>query len=176
MFNNTLFVARTLSKLTLLSACFMPLMAIAIWLFWDSLAIYAAGNLHYKYDLQGMSLGSKGVGFLISISAALVQSYGLLGLKQTFDAASNGHTFSDDSLIGFRRFAWVTLAMVPIGVIQNTLFIIVYSLSDPSHMGTLDISLGSNEAKSLFIGVLLVFVAHVFAEGKAAKDENDTFL
>lgn len=176
MKRNSLKLARALSYITLFFAAALPLIAVMIWSFWDQLAPLAAGNLQHRYNLAGLSTGERLAGFAISITGAFIQSIGLLGLKNTFTEASEGRAYSDLALRGFRRFAWITLLMVPVGIMQNALFIVLYSLSDPAHEGTLQITLGTPEIKSLFIGLLLVFVALVFADGKAAKDENDSFL
>ena len=66
--------------------------------------------------------------------------------------------------------------MVFFGIIQRAGYIALFSVSDPDHLGRLDIQFGSTELKALFVGLLLVFVAYVFAEGKQAKDENEAFL
>lgn len=169
-------LASILSIATLLGAFALPLMAVVIWLFWGQLAPYAAGNLQHAFNLSGLSVGGKLAGFTLSLIVAAIQAYGLLGLRATFLEAKAGNPLSERAINGFRRFAWVALVMVFMGIIQRTGLIVIFSLSDPVHQGMLDIKVGSNELKALFMGLLLVFVAYVFAEGKRAKDENETFL
>ncbi|TQV84652.1 DUF2975 domain-containing protein [Exilibacterium tricleocarpae] len=169
-------LAEFLALITLLAAIALPLSAAAIWLFWTKLAPFAAGNLGYAFDLTHLGVGARLAGFALALLGAVVQAYGLLGLRQTFQEAVAGRSLSARAVNGFRRFAWVTLAMVFIGIVQRTGWIVIFSLSDPTHQGTLDIRLGSEELQALFMGLLLVFVAHVFAEGKQAKDENAAFL
>ncbi|WP_086930261.1 DUF2975 domain-containing protein [Agarilytica rhodophyticola] len=168
--------AHVLSYLTLFGALMLPLMAATIWLFWNQLAPFASLNLHHIFDLRQLSVGERLAGFTVSLIGATIQAYGLLGLRKTFCEAAANKPLSEQAIYGFRRFAWVTLTMVFIGVAQRTGLIIIFSLSDPAQQGMLDIQLGTEELKSLFMGLLLVFVAHIFAEGKKAKDENEAFL
>jgi len=169
-------LAKTLSVVTLLGAFALPLIAVIVWLLWDQFAPYAAGYFPQAYDLTGLTTGERFVGFALLFIGAIIQAYGLLGLTTTFREAANGNPLSERAINGFRRFAWITLIMVVIAIIQRTGLIAILSLSDPAYQGRLDIQFGSNELKGLFIGLVLVFVAHVFAEGKRAKDENETFL
>jgi len=169
-------LANILSKLTLLGAFSLPLITAVIWLFWQQFAPHAAGILQHIFNLSGLSVGERFAGFTLSLLGAVIQAYGLLGLRTTFLEAGTGNPLSEKAIHGFRRFAWVALIMVFIGIIQRTGLIVIFSLSDPAHQGRLDVQVGTDELKALFMGLLLVFVAHVFAEGKRAKDENETFL
>ncbi len=169
-------LATMLAHLTLLGAAALPLMALAIWFFWDQLAPHAVGNLQYAFDVTNIGVGARLSGFTLSLAGAVIQAYGLLGLRQTFLEAAEGRSLSARAVKGFRRFAWVTLAMVFVGIIQHTGLIVILSLSEPGREGTLSFQFGTNEIKALYIGALLVFVAHVFAEGKQAKEENEAFL
>lgn len=168
--------ASVLSVVTLIGAILVPLTSVVIWLFWEQLAPLAARNLPVAFDLTTLSTGSKLAGFALTFAGGIIQAYGLLGLRTTFSEAAGGNPLSDSAIRGFRRFAWVILVMVFVGIVQQTGLIVIFSLSDPAHQGMLSIQLGSNELKSLFIGLLLVFVAHIFTEGKRAKDENEAFL
>lgn len=165
-----------LSYITLAGAIALIIMAFAIWLFWDHLAPYAAGNLKYSFNLSGLTIGERFIGFAISFLGAVIQAYGLLGLRHTFSEAAQGNPLSEKAVRGFRRFAWVTLIMVLIGILQRTGLIVLFSLSDAAHEGTLSIQLGSNELKAAFLGLLLVFVAQIFMEGKRVKEENEAFI
>lgn len=168
--------AHWLSVLALITAVLLPMSAIGIWLYWDQLAPLAAGNLNDEFDLQALSTLERMAGFSVSIAGAMIQAYGYLGLRQTFREAAVGRALSELSIRGFRRFAWITLISVLVGVIQRTLWIVIFSISDATQDDRIDIQLGSGELKALFVGLLLVFVAHVFVEGKRAKDENDSFI
>ena len=165
-----------LAHLTLFGAIACPVFAIGVWIYWDQLALVAFADLVPGFNLAGLSTGERVVGCGLTLTGALIRSYGLLGLRQTFMQATSGTVLSEKGLQGFRQFAWVTLIMVLFGIVQRTGLIMLFSLSDPAHQGRLDIQLGSDELGAFFIGLLLVFVARVFAEGKQAKDENDTFL
>lgn len=168
--------AFTLAQTTLAGAIALPLMAAAIWLFWDHLAPLAAGDLQRAYDLANLGAGAKLSGFILSLTGALIQSYGLLALRRTFLEAAEGRPLSAGSVKGFRVFAWVALAMVFVGIIQYAGLSIILSFNDQIPGGSLSLQFGTREISAFFMAMLLVFVAHVFAEGKKAKDENESFL
>lgn len=168
--------ATALAHITLAVAVALPTIAVIVWLFWDQLAPFAASNLPYAFDLTALGSGARLAGFFVLALGATIQAYGLLGLRQTFLAAAKGTSLSTRSVKGFQRFAWVSLIMVFFGIFQRTALIAIFSASDPTRQGALDIQLGSNELQALFMALLLVFVARVFAEGKLAKDEVETFL
>ncbi len=176
MSKNSLLLARILSYFTLTGAVALPLIAVCTWIFWDTLAPMASGNLQHVFDVKGLSAGERIAGFTVSMLGAAIQAFGLLALRSTFREAAAGRPLSAKAIKGFRHFAWITLVMVFVGIAQYTGLVAILSLSDPAHPGMMEIKVGSNELKALFLGLLLVFVAHVFAEGKRAKDENETFL
>ena len=169
-------LAAVMAHVTLLAAVALPLATAAIWIFWDQLAPRGVGNLVHFYDVTSLGLLARLAGFSLFLFGAGVQAYGLLGLRRTFQEAAAGNALSARAVLGFRRFAWVALAMVFIGIVQQTGLIAIISASDPARPGALSINLGTNELKALFMALLLVFVAHVFAEAKKTKDENAAFL
>lgn len=168
--------ARFLALATYAGAIALPLIALAIWIFWDSLAPAASANLGHGFDLSALGPGARLAGLAVSLAGALLWSYGLLALRQTFLEAARGRPLSREAVRGFRRFAWIALVMVFVGALQRTLYILIYSISNLGMDGQLSIQFGTPELGALFIGLLFVFVAHVFAAGLRAADENERFL
>ncbi|MEO1241751.1 MAG: hypothetical protein AAFX54_07560 [Pseudomonadota bacterium] len=168
--------AALLAQLTLAAAAALPVIAALIWIFWDALAPLAAAQIGSPYDLTALGAGGRFAGFGVMLVGAALQAYGLLGLRRTFLEASRDRALSTAAVNGFRRFAIISLVMVFIGIVQRAALIIIFSLSDPAHQGALSIQFGTPELKALFMGLLLVFVAQVFAQGKKAQDENAAFL
>ena len=128
-----------LSITTLGVVCILPIVVIGIWVFWEYFAHYAAGNLPIAYDVNNLTIGQRLIGFTLSLVGALIQAYGLLGLRATFLETKEGRSFSSKAIKRFGRFAKVTLVMVFVGIIQRTGFIALFSLSDPDHPGSLNI-------------------------------------
>lgn len=164
--------AQILGLLTRLAAFSLPLIVAGIWLFWDQLAPLAGSGL----EVTSLSVPGRIAGFGLSLCAALLQAYGLIGLSRTFTQGAAGRALSAASVAGFRRFAWVTLWMVPIRVIVATGITTLISMSDSVPGGSLSLKFGSQEVGAAFIGLLLVFTAQVFAQGHAAQAENEAFL
>ncbi len=168
--------ARIMAHMTLAGAIALPCIAAVIWLFWDDLAPLAAGNLGAGFDIENLSPLSRLAGFAVALAGAGIQVVGLLGLRRTFQEGAAGRPLSARSVLGFRRFARVAVIMVFVGIVQNTAYIVIFSISDPSTQGQLSINFGSDEIRALFMALLLLFVARVFAAGKRAADENAAFL
>jgi len=173
---NTNRLASVLARFTLLAAIALPVAAAAIWIFWDKLAVHTTGNFKHIYDVTALGSGARFAGFALFLAVAIIQVYGLLGVRRTFLEAAQGRAYSSRAINGFKRFAWISLIMVFVAVLQRTVLILIISLSDPSQQGAFSIQFGTSEIKALFMGLLLVFVAHVFSQGKDAKDENDAFF
>lgn len=168
--------ANIFAKVALLGAVMFPVLSLMTWIFWEQFAPLISRDMNYVFNLNALSNLDRVFGFCVSILGALIQAFGLLGLRETFLEAADGHLLSDKAIKGFRRFAWITLLMVFVGIMQRAAYIIIFSISDPAHQGILEIQLGSPELYGIFIGCLLVFVALVFDEGKRSKEENDAFL
>lgn len=164
--------AKFLEVLTRFAAIALPIIAAGIWLFWDDLAPLAGSGL----EVTSLSASGRLAGFGLSLGAALLQAYGLLGLSRTFAEGAAGRALSAASVSGFRRFAWVTLWMVPARVVLTTAITTLVSMNDSVPGGSVALYFGSSEVSAVFIGLLLVFTAQVFAQGQAAQAENEAFL
>ncbi|MEM8789805.1 MAG: hypothetical protein AAGE76_16245 [Pseudomonadota bacterium] len=164
--------ATALAALTLVAAAALPLSAGLIWLFWDTLAPLSG------HPLAQAALGpsTRWAGFAVSLAAALIQAWGLLGLHRTFREAAARRPLSPRAVAGFRRFAWVSLAMVGIGILQHSSMSVLVSLADPTTPDTLVVRIGTPEMQAAFLALLLVFAAQVFAEGARAVEENAGFV
>ncbi|MEM6682350.1 MAG: hypothetical protein AAF607_08915 [Pseudomonadota bacterium] len=153
----------------------MPIIAVTTWLFWDTLApqtpVAATG-----LDVTALDLTGRVIGFSVSMVLALIHSYGLLGLAQTFAQGALGNALSAQSIAGFKRFTWTALALVPAKIAQQTFLILLVSLSDTASPGQIAVRIGSPEISAGFTAILLVFVAQVFVQGHAAEEENKAFL
>ncbi|MEL6829806.1 MAG: hypothetical protein AAFO63_06685 [Pseudomonadota bacterium] len=165
-----------MAHLTLLGAVALPVSSVAIWLFWDTLATLSAAGLGHIYDPTRLNTVSRLIGFGVFFVGALIQAYGLLGLRETFLEGVAGTPLSPRGVGGFRRFAIVSLIMVLMGVVQHTVIVLLLSINDPSMPGALSFQFGSNEVGSLFMALLLIFVAQVFTVGQRAEEENSAFV
>ncbi|MEM6852568.1 MAG: hypothetical protein AAF527_12620 [Pseudomonadota bacterium] len=165
-----------LSTASLIAAIALPIWAVALWVFWDPISAAAAAGAQLPYDPSAVGLSGRVAGCLVWLLGAAIQAYGLLGLRRTFAEAQAGRPLSSLSLKGFQRFAWASVASAAYGVAQHTALILILSVSDPATPGAVSIQFGSHQAQALFIGLLMVFVAEVFAEGKRAADETAAFI
>ena len=165
-------LAHSLALLALLGAIALPVLSILIWVFWDSLSPLVTAQLMHQLDVSALSVMDKIICAAISLVGAGLGTFGLLKVRRTFQEAAVGRPLSQASVLGFKHFAWISVLLVPVGVLQKTGYIVVFSLADPAHDGMLSIQFGSLELKALFTALVFLFVAHVFAAGQRAEEEN----
>lgn len=156
---------------TLLSAVFGVVLSILMWSHLEAFVALTSDPLAAPYDLSHMSLSMRLIGGAVSLSGALIGAYGLLNLRRTFLEASAGRALSLLSVMCFRRFAWVSLILVMVGIVQSSLYGVIYSMSDVNSQNQVSVTFGSLEMGQLFSAVLLVFAAQVFAMGRQAEED-----
>lgn len=144
--------------------------------FAKSLTALAPIDGPYKFDLSGLTTAMQAALIAVLVLPTLLVCYGLLGLRQTFLEAAAERTFSNKAVSGLRRFAFVSLVMVVVGVFQNAAMMAIFTYTDPNLPGELPIEFGSEELEDLFNTIMIFFVCHIFVLAKRTKDENDAFL
>lgn|GEM_PF-4974764 len=112
--------------------------------------------------------------FLAAIVTFLRLSIGLLGLvflRRMFLEGAQGRYFSEMSVSSFRHFSWAALAYVVAAPIERTLVILVFTLGNPEGERMFSVSVGTPDLHALFLGLLLVAVAHMFDHGRKLAPE-----
>ena len=168
--------ARIMAFIALLAAVALPVIAAAGWIFLDKLAELAVGSIGVYFEADTVGTTARFIGFMVAAAGACLQAFGLLGLRRMFLEAAKGRWLSMAAIAGFRRFAWVSVAMVLVGIVQQSAYSAILTMGHPTRPGELAVSLGSNEVKALFTALLLVFAVHVFTAGRRAEEENAAFL
>ncbi|WP_136656553.1 DUF2975 domain-containing protein [Nitratireductor sp. XY-223] len=175
-------LARILAVATTIAMVLLPLLTALVW------AAALVGTLpqwlameHFSgtavpVDLATTSPWAKLLALSVEMVGALILVYGLSGLRRTFVESAEGRWFSASSIDGFRRFAWVSLAMVFVDIVQQSALSVIMSVGTPGVQNQLSISFGSLDLAKLFTALLFVFVAQVFVAGKAIDDENAAFI
>ncbi|MEM6462525.1 MAG: hypothetical protein AAF724_11460 [Pseudomonadota bacterium] len=168
-------LARNLATLTAVGMILLPLTIAAVWIFPQWLSVMPTIGA-VSVDLTETSLLARILALATQLIGVSILIYGLAGLRQTFHESARGYWFSARSIAGFRRFAWVSLAMVFVGVFQNAVLTAVVSAGTPGMPNQMSISFGSADLAKLFSALLFVFVAQIFVAGKAIDDENASFI
>jgi hypothetical protein len=168
--------AGIMARVTLLGAAALPVLAAAIWIYLDFFGRLAMDSGFMAFDPGAVGLSGRLAGFVVSLAGAGLQVWSLLCLRKTFQEAADGRALSAVAVFSFRRFAWISLAMVFVGIAQHTGYVAIVSMSDPDLPNQIAIRFGSGELKSLLIALLFVFAAQVFAAGREAQEENAAFL
>ena len=169
-------LATALSIATSIGIYALPVIITAIWLAPGWFSAPALGLDMGGFNLSDASLTARLAGLAVALAGVVVQIYGLAGLRRTFEESVSGRWFSYRSIQGFRRFAWVSLTMVFIGIVQLSAWSVILSMGTPGVQNQLNISFGSADLTTLFTAMLFVFVAHIFLAGKAVDEENAAFI
>lgn len=168
------FAARMATGVEVLMAllCLMiPFAAATPWLF-----SYMQVVDGYRAD-SALLLGMPQLVIALSMLPMLaVQIVGLLGLRRTFAAAARGEYFSVDAVGGFRRFAWSTVWIVPVNIIQRSLTLAYVTWLDPAMPNILTIDVGSDDFRALVLAMLFLFVAQIFSIGRRVDEDVRSIL
>ena len=154
-----------------------PIQAAAIWLFWsENVNVTIDGQAFYGDGAApGMTL--RLIGLAAFLIVALVQSWGLLGLRRTFQEASIGRVFSQQSVQGFRLFAITSLIVIFANEANWLLFETIKEWAAlEGQAGSFTVSTGLPSWSEVSAALLLIFVAQAFAIGKGVQEENDAFV
>lgn len=115
-------------------------------------------------------------GWLIALLGSAPVMVGLWSVRRTFLESAEGRPFSDVSVRSFRRFAWASLiAVIAVIVERSATGMAITSLS-PDLQDQLSIGLGSEDFSRLFSALLLVAVAHMFADAKRMAEDIEGLL
>ncbi|CAK9041922.1 Uncharacterized HTH-type transcriptional regulator YozG [Durusdinium trenchii] len=94
--------SKALAYLTLAVAIALPITAALVWIFWTPLAPLAAANTGGAYDLTALRPLARFAGFGVMLTAAAIQAYGLLGLRNTFLEASKDRALSEKAALDMK--------------------------------------------------------------------------
>lgn len=115
-------------------------------------------------------------GWLIALVGAVPLMIGLWSVRRTFLESAQGRPFSEASVRAFRRFAWASLIAMVAAIVERSVTGLAVSTLSPDIQDTLAIGFGSEDVSRLFGALILVAVAHMFAEGKRLADDVEGLL
>lgn len=175
--------AYVLSFVTLIGAVALPIVSGGVWVFLDHIPTMGDDNSGFSYNPFGVEFDAKFVetpariaGFCVAVIAAGIQAIGLLAVRATFLEAAQGRALSLRSVVYFRRFAWISLVMVFIGIARESAYSVILSWSNPVGERYVSVTFELKEFSALFVALLFLFVAHVFTAGSMIEKENETFI
>jgi len=168
--------AHVMAVITLMGAVALPIFQGGAWIFLDEFTALGVDDWGFSFDAASISTPARIAGFLVAVSSACIQAFGLMAVRATFMEAALGRALSLRAVVQFRRFAWISVVMVFVGIIQNSAYSVIFSWGNPEGSRQLEIEFGSNELSTLFVALLFMFVAHVFATGRKIEEENATFI
>jgi hypothetical protein len=149
----------------------IPLAAAYPWLF--ATAQVAEG---YQVD-SSLLIGMPQIVMSLAMLPLLaIQLYGLFNLKRTFVAAARAEWFSPEAVAGFRRFAWSTVWLVPVTIIQQSVLLAYVSWLDPAKQNILAINIESKDVRALIVALLFLFVAQIFSIGQRVDEDARSIL
>lgn len=169
-------LARLLSVFLVIAAVLIPAVIFAFVLFGDSMELTLLGNRDVELKDDDFTFVMRSILGLFAIGYLTPLLVGFLGLKQTFDEAAQARWLSEKSVAGFQRFAWANLARVCYEVLGGTLLVTYVRLQQVPEQISFSFEWTSDFFTTLFIALAILVVAHIFAAGKSAFEENQTFV
>jgi hypothetical protein len=115
-------------------------------------------------------------GWVIALVGAVPPMIGLWSVRRTFLENAQGRPFSEASVRGFRRFAWASLIAMVVAIVERSATGVAVSVLSPDIQNVLSIGFGSEDVSRLFGALLLVAVAHMFAEGRRLAEDVEGLL
>ncbi|MCF4097666.1 DUF2975 domain-containing protein [Maritalea mediterranea] len=169
-------LARILSVLLSIAIYVIPIMIALLVLFGDTLKLALLGN--QVLDVQAdeftpairIVLGVFAAGYLVPLLV------GFAGLRQTFREAAAARWLSEASVTGFRRFAWANLAVVCYEIFGGVFLVTYVKLQQVPNQISIIFQVTFDTYSTLFIALAMLVVAHIFAVGQAAHEENQGFV
>ncbi len=127
-------------------------------------------------DPSQVSLLAIGVAWITALAFAAPMMVALWSVRRTFLESAEGRPFSDRSVASFRRFGWASLIAVLVAVVERSVHAVVISTLSPEIQNQLSVGVGSDDFARLFSALLLVAVAHMFAEGRRLAQDVEGLL
>lgn len=173
-------MSRFLSPATLVVIIAIFPAALLPWIFPESLALmrsaqHAGLNLGTG-DLSWFVLPLRLLAAGITLIGVGLVVYGLIGIRQMFQACAAGEIFSVGSVSGFRQFAFATLLGAIWSPIEHTALTALLTGTNPHVPGAIQISFGRNDIESIGLALIFFLVAWILAEGRKTQEEMESFL
>ncbi|GEM_PF-1459207 len=173
-------LCRVLAMLALAGMAAVPLVTLTVWWFPQLLSdeVYATLGGSNVDPAALLALGplQRITGMLVLLTGSGLQMAALWFLRRTFLEGAEGRWFSLAAVRNFRRFAWLSLVIVAVSVVQDSALSVITTIHLPPGQQMLVLSFGSNDFQRLFTGLVMLFVAHIFAAGREVDEENASFI
>lgn len=127
-------------------------------------------------DIASLTTQALIAGWLIALVASTPAVVALLCVRGTLAECAAGRTFSARSVASFRRFAWASLIAAIIMPVTRTATGVAMTVLSPDIQNELTVGIGSLEISRTFAGLLLVSVAHMFAEAQRMSEDVEGLL
>ncbi|MEM8799485.1 MAG: DUF2975 domain-containing protein [Pseudomonadota bacterium] len=164
--------SRIMSLLCKAAMFILPLFVAISWVFLDDFGPALSGSTGVYVDVAHVSITWRLVGFAVSMIPCGLTMYGLWRLSAMFQECAEGRFFSLDAVRGFRGFAWMILIAAALRPIVGAALSVVLTMGNPPGQRQLAIQFGSTELTAVFVGLLLVAIAHILEEGRKLSDDN----
>lgn len=115
----------------------------------------------------------RGVGFLVYLPLAALQTYWLWQLKTLFGCYAKGQIFTSENTAYIRRTAMAFLGIAFMSILVNTASILVLTASNPPGQKLLSVSFGTPQISDILTGMILVVIAWIMDEGQKLREEVD---
>lgn len=185
-------LARFVATLSAVGAVLAPIARASVWVWLaisrpvadaptggepSQIAVEVASGSNVSADQIGdIATAAFIAGGVIAALAAAPVVVALWSVRRTLLECAAGRTFSPRSVRSFRRFAWASLIAVPATNLAQSLSGVAVTTLSPKIENALSFGLSSDEIVRVFSALLLVAVAHMFAEGRRMAEDVEGLL
>lgn len=126
---------------------------------------------------QSMDTQWRWVGVLLECIPAAAMFYAVLCVHRICKAFLAGEVFGPAVVQGFRGVGWGFLAMFVTSLVYQVGVTALLSwLASGQNGGLIALGVGSFEVSTLVVGLMMLLLAHVLAEGSRLQAETDAFV
>ncbi|WP_426305396.1 DUF2975 domain-containing protein [Acidovorax facilis] len=126
---------------------------------------------------QSMDTQWRWVGVLLECIPAAAMFYAVLCVNRICKAFLAGEVFGPAVVQGFRGVGWGFLAMFVTSLVYQVGVTALLSwLASGQNGGLVALGVGSFEVSTLVVGLMMLLLAHVLAEGSRLQAETDAFV
>jgi hypothetical protein len=172
---------KNISSILVVWACTLALvasLAIALYLLFDVEAFreLAMANINIAIQWETVSDVQIYVLWALAVLSFLPIAFGLYYLRRAFVLFANGEYFTIKNSRDLRRFSVCLIVQAVVSPFYYMFSSVLLSLNHPANEKVLAIQVGSNELKTIVLGIIFLVVSDLLVQATSLENENRQFV
>lgn len=150
----------------------------AVFMITDTTVIDAAINKEYASMNRKVTINniSRTCAFLLEITPMIIGIYIFYQARLLFSQYGKRRVFTHEAAGRLNRAGWAVLSLAPIGILFETLTVLVLTLFNPVGEQQIAIGISETEVYAVILGLLLVTLAKILHEAAIISEENQAII